>query len=102
MTSLFAAILWGKTEAAKLLIKNGVRVDEAVLDSEVTALHAAAYMLNAPLVKLLLERGADVNFGQYAHPLDWCYRAKGHQSEAATILKTAGGVIVKHSQPAVP
>ncbi|KAH7363838.1 hypothetical protein BKA65DRAFT_532551 [Rhexocercosporidium sp. MPI-PUGE-AT-0058] len=94
-TNLIQATLSGKENAVKFLMDNGVLLHRTVLDSmgsPVTALHAAASKQHVPIVKLLLERGADVNRGKYYTPLDSCYDANGKGSETEKLLIAAGGV----------
>lgn len=48
-------------EIAKFLCKNNIQIDATCQNSEVTALHLAAWRGNLDIVKLLLENGADIN-----------------------------------------
>jgi hypothetical protein len=59
-TPLIVAAVFGQTEAAGLLVKNGVEVDARNNDGS-TALLTAAFFCHQEIVQLLLESGADVN-----------------------------------------
>ena len=54
------AALNGQTEAAKLLLEKGAKINNRHKDGS-TALHAAAFLGRTETVKLLLEKGADVS-----------------------------------------
>ncbi len=54
------AAISGQTEAAKLLLEKGAKIDERHRDGS-TALHSAAFLGHIETVKLLLEKGADIN-----------------------------------------
>lgn len=54
------AALNGETEAAKLLLEKGAKINNRHRDGS-TALHAAAFLGRTETVKLLLEKGADVS-----------------------------------------
>jgi len=58
-TPLIVAILYGQTEATKLLIEEGAKIDAQNNDGA-TALHVAAFFCRTETVKLLLNKGADV------------------------------------------
>lgn len=58
-TPLNTSAVFGKTEAAKLLLENGADVSIANGDGN-TALHIAAFFANTELVELLLRHGASV------------------------------------------
>ena len=64
VTPLTSAALFGKTETAELLIKNGADVNQKNRDGG-TALHGAAFLGHADTARLLIENGADVNAGNY-------------------------------------
>jgi len=72
VTPLFVAALFGRAEAAGLLIEKGADVKGAKGDDGTTALHAAAFFCHTETVKLLLAKGADVNAvnGRSETPLD--------------------------------
>ena len=59
-TPLMVAVLFGQTEAAKLLIQKGANANIKNNDGA-TALHIAAFFGHPEVVKLLLAKGADVN-----------------------------------------
>ena len=61
VTPLFVAALFGRAEAAKLLIERGADVRLANGEDGATALHAAAFLCHAETVRLLLSKGADIN-----------------------------------------
>jgi len=61
VTPLFLAALFGRTDAAKLLIDRGADIKAARGGDGSTALHAAAFFCHTDTVKLLLKNGADVN-----------------------------------------
>ncbi len=54
------AALNGETEAAKLLLEKGAKINNRHKDGS-TALHAAAFLGRTETVKLLIEKGADIN-----------------------------------------
>ncbi|KAI2617477.1 hypothetical protein GGR54DRAFT_208663 [Hypoxylon sp. NC1633] len=60
-TSLYYAASFGLTDIVAELIRSGVALDPAGSRFGGTALHGAAYRSHTPIVKLLLEAGADVN-----------------------------------------
>ncbi|HUT91962.1 MAG TPA: ankyrin repeat domain-containing protein [Thermoguttaceae bacterium] len=61
VTPLLVAALFGRTEAAKLLIERGADVKIANGEDGATALHAAAFFCHTDIVELLLNKGADIN-----------------------------------------
>jgi len=61
VTPLFAAAVFGRTKAAKLLIERGADLKTANGDDGSTALHAAAFFCHTETVELLLAKGAEVN-----------------------------------------
>ena len=61
VTALFVAALFGRTDAAGLLIDKGADIKAAKGGDGSTALHTAAFFCNTKLVKLLLDKGADLN-----------------------------------------
>jgi len=61
VTPLFVAALFGRAEAAKLLIERGADVKMANAEDGATALHAAAFFCHTDTVELLLTKGADIN-----------------------------------------
>jgi hypothetical protein len=61
ITPLFVAALFGRTEAAELLIERGADVKIANGEDRATALHAAAFFCHTDIVELLLAKGADIN-----------------------------------------
>ena len=61
VTPLFVAVLFGRSEAAKLLLDRGADVKVANGDDKSTALHAAAFFCHTDIVELLLAKGADIN-----------------------------------------
>jgi len=61
VTALFVAALFGRAEAAELLIEKGADVKAAKGRDGSTALHAAAFFCHTETVKLLLATGADIN-----------------------------------------
>ena len=61
VTPLFVAALFGRADAAGLLIEKGADVKAAKGADGSTALHTAAFFCHAETVKLLLAKGADVN-----------------------------------------
>jgi len=61
VTPLFLAALFGRTEAAELLIERGADVKIANGEDGATALHAAAFFCHTDIVELLLGKGADIN-----------------------------------------
>jgi len=60
-TPLFVASLYGRADAAKLLIKKGADVKIAKGGDGSTALLVAAFFCHTDTVKLLLKSGADIN-----------------------------------------
>jgi hypothetical protein len=66
---LIVAALYGQTEAARVLVRNGASVNSTNSDGA-TALHVAAFFCHPEMVAFLLEQGADVEarnrFGQTA------------------------------------
>ncbi|MDE0506064.1 MAG: ankyrin repeat domain-containing protein, partial [Candidatus Poribacteria bacterium] len=74
VTPLTSAALFGKTETAELLIKNGADVNQKNRDGG-TALHGAAFLGHADTARLLLNNGADVNAENYegVTPLNAAY-----------------------------
>ncbi|PVH78863.1 hypothetical protein DL98DRAFT_590013 [Cadophora sp. DSE1049] len=114
--NLINTALLGKEITALFLLDLGVRIDEemrygnsqgASTEDKFSALHAAAGALHAPIVKLLLERGARVNAlsfrkdpksnsYNYRTPLDHCYKSKGQGTETERLLRAAGGVTGGH------
>ena len=58
-TPLIVAALFGRTEAATLLIQKGAKMN-ARKDDGATALHVAAFFCQPDTVQLLLDKGADV------------------------------------------
>lgn len=82
-TALMAASLKGHLEVARLLIDNGAEVNSGGW----SPLHYAAFEGRAPLVKYLLERGADKNAiapNEYT-PLMLAVR-NGHEEAAKVLL----------------
>ncbi len=59
-TPLLVAAIFGRAEAAKLLIEKGANINARSNDGA-TALHAAAFFCHTEIVKLLLGKGAVVN-----------------------------------------
>ena len=59
-TPLLVAAIFGRVEAAKLLIEKGANVNAGSNDGA-TALHGAAFFCHTEIVKLLLGKGAEVN-----------------------------------------
>ncbi len=59
-TPLLVAAVFGRVEAAKLLIEKGANVN-ARSDDGATALHGAAFFCHTEIVELLLSKGADIN-----------------------------------------
>lgn len=59
-TPLLVAAIFGRVEAAKLLIEKGANVNASSNDGA-TSLHAAAFFCHTEIVKLLLDKGAEVN-----------------------------------------
>jgi hypothetical protein len=59
-TPLLVAAIFGRTDAAKLLIEKGANVNASSNDGA-TALHGAAFFGHAEIVKLLLDKGAKVD-----------------------------------------
>ena len=59
-TPLIVAALFGQTEAARMLIENGAKLETKNNDGA-TALHVAAFFCHPETVALLLASGADVN-----------------------------------------
>jgi len=59
-TPLIVTALYGHTEAARLLLEGGAKVNAKNNDGD-TALHTAAFFCHTELVDLLLEHGADIN-----------------------------------------
>jgi uncharacterized protein len=55
---LISAAVFGKTEAAKILLDAGADIDFQNNDGS-TALHTAAFFCRPEIVKMLLEKGAD-------------------------------------------
>jgi len=72
-TPLIVAALFGQTEAARLLIENGAKVNARNNDGA-TALLAAAFFCRTETVKLLLDKDAEVNAKNIRAetPLDSC------------------------------
>jgi hypothetical protein len=60
-TPLFMASLYGRADAAKLLIKKGADIKVARGGDGSTALLVAAFFCHTDTVKLLLKSGADIN-----------------------------------------
>ena len=61
VTPLFLAAVFGRVDAAKLLIERGADVKIANGEDGATALHVAAFFCHTETVELLLNRGADIN-----------------------------------------
>ena len=61
VTALFVAALFGRTDAAKLLINRGADIVAAKGGDGSTALHVAAFFCYTDLVQLLLSKGAEIN-----------------------------------------
>ncbi|KAI1395557.1 ankyrin repeat-containing domain protein [Hypoxylon fuscum] len=61
ITSLPAAASWGQTEVVKLMLDMSADIDTTLKENGWTALSYASYNGNVPLVRLLLERGANVH-----------------------------------------
>ena len=61
VTALFVAALFGRADAAKVLIEKGADVKAAKGGDGSTALHAAAFFCHSETVKLLLAKGAGIN-----------------------------------------
>jgi ankyrin repeat protein len=74
----------GNTAAVALMLDVGFPL-ETRSDEGGTSLHAAAYSGSADVVKLLLERGADINARDTnwnSPPLDWALVGSGEQPES--------------------
>jgi hypothetical protein len=56
---LIVAAVFGRTEAARLLVENGASLDQPNNDGS-TPLHVAAFFCHLETVQLLLEQGADI------------------------------------------
>lgn len=56
---LYVAVKYENYETVKLLIQYGANINAKERDDEWTPLHRAAYDNNLPILKLLLEKGAD-------------------------------------------
>jgi ankyrin repeat protein len=61
ITGLLCALFRGHDEVAKVLIRTGARINDAIGKRRVTALMVASQSGHAHLVKMLLESGADPN-----------------------------------------
>lgn len=84
-TALMAAALKGHVEVAKLLIANGAEVNGS---GNWSPLHYAAFEGRAPMVRLLLDHGADKNAlapNEYT-PLMLAVR-NGHEDAARSLLQ---------------
>ena len=60
-TSLHWAAYWDSPEMVKFLLDHGSDIEEVTRDNEGTALHVAAEEANSNAMKVLLQRGANVN-----------------------------------------
>ncbi len=92
-TPLIVSAVFGQTEAAKLLLKNGADL-EAQNNDGATPLMAAAFLCHQETVELLLARGADVNRKNIRGetPLDtvageWSAALEGFYTFLATALE---------------
>lgn len=76
LTALHAAVVFGGSEGfvetAKLLLDNGAPINHKSVDGMLTPLHCASAKGHVACVKLLLERGADVQ-ALYGRRLDLCF-----------------------------
>ena len=61
VTPLFTAVLYGRTDAAKLLIAKGADIKVGKGGDGATALLVAAFLCDGDTVALLLKKGADIN-----------------------------------------
>lgn len=75
MTALLAAASQNQTEALRVLLENGAKINARAKDRR-TALMLAALLGHSDSLKLLLDRGAEVNAGDTA------------QSTALSLAKT--------------
>jgi ankyrin repeat protein len=90
-TPLHLAAFFGKDDAARLLLNSGADLKARSTNSmENTALHAAAAGKHAAIVKLLLERGANVNARQVGGWTPLHSAANNGDVETAKILVDAG------------
>ncbi|MHC4592061.1 MAG: ankyrin repeat domain-containing protein [Planctomycetota bacterium] len=93
-TPLIVAAVFGQTEAARLLVRNGAEL-EARNNDGATALLVAAFFCHPQTVELLLENGAEVNAKNNAGetPLDvvtgeWDRELEGVYRFFAAVLQT--------------
>jgi hypothetical protein len=88
-TPLLVTAVFGRGEAAKLLIEKGANVNAKSNDGA-TALHAAAFFCHTEIVKLLLDKGADARAknirgetaldaveGEWSQELEGIYKSLG-------------------------
>lgn len=124
-TPLLVAAIFGRAEAAKLLIEKGANVNARSNDGA-TALHAAAFFCHTEIVKLVLSKGADVNAknirgdtpldsvaGVWSQDLEGVYkwiaeilqlqldleRIKAARPKIAALLRKSGGKTAGQSTP---
>ena len=86
---MFQASEWGYMGIVKLLLMNGINIDEKDNYGE-TPLMKAVYRGRSELVELLLRAGADVNayYNRYNTALD--YAEQKNDEHVIYILRTAG------------
>ena len=90
LTPLMSAAMWGRTEAAHLLLERGADVNSRSRTGETPLIHAARAGA-APVVLLLLEAGADPEVRDQRQgwtALSWA-ESRGHR-EAADVLREWG------------
>jgi hypothetical protein len=126
LTPLFTASLFGKTDAAKLLLAKGADIKAAKGGDGTTALLAAAFFCHRDTVNLLLTKGAGINAANnnsdtpldavsapWSDELSGFYTAvakglgmkidldkiKAARPKIAALLKKRGGKTAKKSKP---
>lgn len=105
LAALVMASWYGERGVVEVLLDHGVDPGARDPDDGKTALHLAAYQGNAPLVRLLLERGAPVEVTDdryHTPPLVWALHAwlvegRGDAADHRTVLLTlvAAGAAVQ-------
>lgn len=85
-TELFLSCRFGQTDKVKALIAAGVNVN-AVYGNEFTPLHYAA---NAPIVRALIDAGADVNAKDHLNQVPLTHAILRHDYESVQMLLDAG------------
>jgi len=73
-----------------LLLDRGAYIEAKLRDGSTTALLQAVFNKHADVVRLLIERGADVNVRDREGDSALSYAVQSHQMEVVRMLKAAG------------